>query len=83
MIKPVTETEWITLKYETERVQEEEPLTAFHPNQGLSLGKDDYPKTRILLGSRGGEGVDGSACPCPYFLMRLSLQLQVKDEFVQ
>lgn len=30
------ETEQITLKYETERVLEEEPLAAFHPSQGLT-----------------------------------------------
>lgn len=32
-------------------------LRAFHPNQGLTLGRDDWSKTAILLGSRGGEGV--------------------------
>lgn len=53
MIESVTETELITLKYNTERVLEEEPLTAFHPNQSLTLGRDDWPTTAILLGSRG------------------------------
>lgn len=50
-------TEWMNSKYKTEIVLEEEPLTVYHSNEGLTWGRGDWAKRTTLLGSGRGGGL--------------------------